>query len=248
MRTVQGSMLQSLRTVDAFLEEHADKLAGVVSSGSRQKLNDAIAELQSHAAEQTGSGLASQGATRKQLALRKALLRDHMAPIARIAKADLPQTPEIEPLRMPKGRPSIEKLAAAAYGMANAAAPFIGVFTTAGLPADFIAQLGNAADALVLSLSERSQSRGRQSGATKGLKSMLSAGRRIVHVLDAFVKSALKDDPALLANWNSVKRVQLVAVRPATPTPPAPPAPPAPSDPAPIPTPTPAPVPAPAPR
>ena len=28
-----------------------------------------------------------------------------------------------------------------------------------------------------------------------------------MHILDALVKSALKDDPALLGNWNLVKRV-----------------------------------------
>ena len=39
------------------------------------------------------------------------------------------------------------------------------------------------------------------------LKRKLSDGRKIVHILDAFVKSALKDDPALLRNWNLVKRV-----------------------------------------
>lgn len=35
-------------------------------------------------------------------------------------------------------------------------------------------------------------------------------------MLDAFVKTALKDDPALLANWNSIKRVNLVGRRGAT--------------------------------
>jgi hypothetical protein len=56
-------------------------------------------------------------------------------------------------------------------------------------------------------ISERTSNRGRRSGATVGLKERLSAGRKIVHVLDAFVKSALKDDPSLLRNWNLVKRV-----------------------------------------
>jgi hypothetical protein len=223
MQTAQGNMLQSLRTVQAFLEENADTLAGVVKTGARQKLQDAIGELSTHASEQTGSTLAAQGATQKQRALRLALVRDHMAPISRIARADLPYTPEIEPLRLPKGRPSTEKLAAAAYGMAKAATPFSEVFVAAGLHTDFIAQLEGAADAMIVSLSERSQSRGKRSGATTGLKAKLRAGRNIVQVLDAFVKSALKDDPALLANWKTVKRVLKVtgraAAAPAIPAP-----------------------------
>lgn len=213
MQTAQGNMLQSLRTVQAFLEDNADKLAGVVKTGARQKLQDAIAELSGHASDQTGSNLAAQGATQKQRALRQALVRDHMAPISRIAKADLPFTPEIEPLRLPKGRPTTEKLAAAAYGMSKAAAPFSQVFVAAGLPVDFIARLEGAADAMLLSISERSQSRGKRRGATTGLKAKLTAGRNIVHILDAFVKSALKDDPALLSNWNLVKRVVKVTGR-----------------------------------
>jgi hypothetical protein len=227
MQTAQGNMLQSLRTVQAFLEENAAKLTSVVNSGARARLDAAIVELATHVTDQSGNHLASQGATKKQRALREALLRDHMGPVSRIARSDLPQTPEIEPLRMPRGKPTAERLAAAAYGMAKTATDHAPVFVAAGLPADFAAQLTGAADALVSSLSERSQSRGRRSGATKGLAKRLTDGRRIVHVLDAFVKSALKNDAPLLANWNKVKRVQRVGVRPTTLATPAPTIPPA---------------------
>ena len=216
MQRTQGNTLHSLRTTHAFLEENATKLNAVVKSGARQRLEAVIAELSTHVAGQAGSQLASLGATQRQRALRLALLRDHMAPISRIARADLPPTPEIAPLRMPKGRPTAERLAAAAYGMATAAALNAPTFVAAGLPDDFVIQVNAAADAMLDALSERSQSRGRRSGATKGLKNQLSAGRRIVHVLDAFVKSALKDDAALLENWNRVKRVQRSAGRPAS--------------------------------
>jgi hypothetical protein len=232
MRTGQGNMLQSLRNVEAFLEENADTLDGVVKTGARQRLAKAITELAAHTSEQTGNTLASQGATKRQQALRKALLRDHMAPIVRIAEADLPKTPDVEPLRMPLGKPPAQKLAAAAYGMAKAASPHADVFTSAGLPGDFVAQLTGAADAMLASVDERSRNHGKRTGATKGLKSKLTAGRKIVHVLDAFVQSALKDDPARLADWNAVKRVKA----PNRPTVPATPAP----APTPIPTPTPA--------
>jgi hypothetical protein len=233
MQTTQGSMLQSLRAVQAFLDQNAEPLASVVKTGARQQLADAIAVLSGHASDQTGSNLASQGATLKQRALREALLRDHMAPISRIARADLPVTPEVEPLRMPKGKPTVERLAAAAHGMAKAATRFTEVFVAAGLPLDFVAQLNAATDAMLATGTERMQRRGLRSGATQGLRQKLSAGRRIVHVLDAFVKSALKDDPSLLANWNVVKRVQKTTGRaaitvvppvkpPSTPTAPAP--------------------------
>jgi hypothetical protein len=59
MQTTQGNMLESLRTVKAFLEENAAKLTDVVNTGARQRLDDAIAELSGHASDQTGSALAS---------------------------------------------------------------------------------------------------------------------------------------------------------------------------------------------
>jgi hypothetical protein len=225
MQTAQGTMLETLRSVENFLDAHADKLAGVVKTGARQKLTDAIAALDLHASDQTGGLLASKGATQKKQSLRVALLRDHMAKIARIAAADLPNTPELEPLRMPKGKPTVEKLAALAAGMAKTAAPYADVFIAAGLPADFIAQFNQATDAMTGAISERTASRGLRSGATTGLKQGLSDGRKIVHILDAFVRSALTDDPALLRNWNLVKRVPRPTGRAAPSTPPTPAAP-----------------------
>src|SRR5437588_12200118 len=65
MKTTQGTMLQSLRAVQVFLDQNAERLAGVVKSGTRQKLDDAIAELSGHVSTQTGSHLAAQGATQK---------------------------------------------------------------------------------------------------------------------------------------------------------------------------------------
>jgi hypothetical protein len=237
MQTAQGTMLATLRAIETFLDANADKLAGVVKIAARQKLTDAIAALDGHASDQTGGVLASQGATQKQQSLREVLLRDHMAKIARIAAADLPNTPELAPLRMPKGRPTVERLAALAAGMATTAARHSDVFIAAGLPADFVAQLNAASDAMTNTISERTSSRGVTSGATVGIKRKLSDGRKIVHVLDAFAQSALKDDPVLLRNWNLVKRVPLntgrgAAARAASPTP----------APTPAPTPTPAPA------
>jgi len=170
MQTTQGSVLESLQAVQTFLTDNADRLAGVVKTGARQKLDEAIAELTTHAEEQQGSHLAAQGNTQEKRNLQLVLRRDHMAPIARIARAELPPTPAVEPLKMPKGRPTVARLAALADGMANAAAPFADTFISAGLPPDFIAQLRAATTAMVAAVAERNQNRGKRGGATTGLK------------------------------------------------------------------------------
>lgn len=211
MQTKQGIMLQALRAVQAFLVEHAAQLPTVVGTGMRRKLDEAIAELVAHVGEQSGSAFERDSATQKQRTLRRALVRDHMLKIARIARTELPPSATgIDALRMPKGVPTAEQLFAAAYGMAKAAGPYVDVFTSAALPADFREQLTRAADALVASLADRKQKRSAHRKATLGLRTKLAAGRRLVQVLDALVESELQDEPVMLAGWKLVSRVPKV--------------------------------------
>lgn len=207
MQTKQGNMLQSLRNVEDFLDANATQLAGVVQSDVRQRLTDAITSLESHVSAQTEGTFGSKGATQKHKALRRALIRDHMIPIARIAAADLPDTPELRSLRLPASGVSVQRLAAAAHGMADAAQKYADTFTRATLPADFAAQLAAAADAMIASIGDRTKNLLVRRGATEGLKNTLAGGRRIVGVLDALVRSKLQDQPSLLAAWESAKRV-----------------------------------------
>ena len=211
MQARQGTVLQSLQDVQQFLERYADKLGNIPATGARAALDQLIAELSGHATDQTGGTLQAQGATQQYRALRAALLREHMAPVARIARADLPNSPAIQPLRMPRGRPTAQRLATLANGMAQTATQYTDVFVSAGLPQDFAKQLTAAADAMLEALGTRNASRARRRGATTGIRTQLSRGRKIVAVLDTFVQSALVSDPVLLSHWNVVKRVRKTA-------------------------------------
>jgi hypothetical protein len=211
MQTRQGNMLQSLESVQAFFKENAGKLAGVVNTGTMQRLADAIADLAAHVTTQSGSTIAERSATTRVRVLRQALIRDHMGHIAQIAASDSPTTAGIEELHLPKQRLAVRRLAAAAQGMAQQAAPHAAVFVAAGLPQDFIARLNDATDAMLAAVEARLQSRGKRKSGTKGLTEQLAAGRKIVRVLDRFVVTALQDDPGLLAHWKLVKRVRKTA-------------------------------------
>lgn len=210
MQITQASMLQSLRAVRSFLDTNASRLGGIGKTGASKRLDDAIAELVAHAENQSGSILKAKGSTQEQNKIRVELLRDHMKPIARIAKADLPGTPNIEPLSMPKSWYKGERLAAAAKGMAQTAAKFAPTFIAAGLPEDFAERLHAKAEAMVATIEDRTTSQNHRVGATKGLKVKLTEGRKVVDIIDAFVQTVLKDDPILRAQWNSIRRVQLV--------------------------------------
>jgi hypothetical protein len=207
LQTRQGKRLSSLRAVHAFIEQHIDQLPQVARSDKRRQLEEVIANLSACAATQVESDLAARGATKKQRALLRDLERDHMAPIARIARAEVAVTAELMPLKLTRGKPGARRLATAAHGMAAAAAPFADRFISYGLPRDFVAQLDAAAVALLDATRARTLHRGRRAAATEGLKEGLRKGRKIVHILDSFVQTATRhDDPALLSEWRIVKR------------------------------------------
>jgi hypothetical protein len=207
MQTRQGNMLQSLTNVRDFLDANAAQLNGIMQTGARKRLDDAITQLSNHLSVQDGSHIASRGAARQTSKLRRSLVEDCMAPIARIARADLPNTPAIEPLRLPKQKMSTQRLAAVARGMAMAAEPFVPVFLAAGLPADFIAQLNLATDRMIASVGDQALNQGKRTGATVGVAKKLAEGRKVVGILHTFVRTALRDDPVLLRSWHQAKRV-----------------------------------------
>lgn len=213
MQSRQANRLQALRAADEFLSANAAAFDAVANSGIRRRLARTIAALDAIVAEQAASTFAAQGRTSRYRALRRALIRDHMAPIACIAQADLIPTPMVDALRMPKYNWSAARLAAAAHGMALAAAPFSADFVWAGLRPGFVQDLAAAADAMGQALTDRALSRGRVTGATTGLAETLASARRLVDAIDALLKGALVHDPALLAAWTHVKRVRNVASR-----------------------------------
>ena len=124
MQTRQGNTVRSLRAVEDFLDDNSATFPDIATSGARKTLGGAIATLSAHATDQSGSTISAQSGTKKTRALRAVLRGNYMAPISRIARAELPNTQELLPLRAPRGNPTTEKLAVASRGMAQAAAPY----------------------------------------------------------------------------------------------------------------------------
>ena len=216
MQVSQGNKLSTLRSVQNFITDNADKLGTIPQSGAVKKLDEAVGILTAHANEQNSSQRSKTDASATHQTTRQTLLRKHMAPIARTAKVELPNTRVTQPLRMPKTKPTTEQLAAAANGMAEAAAPYAAQFIAAGLPLDFIAQLKDATQAMLNSVATQKDKVGQAVAATSGLVRSLPTARRIVQQLDAFVRNALEEDTTLLDKWNQLKRVPQIGGRRAT--------------------------------
>ena len=219
MNTTQTRVLASLRTADAFLDDNAARIAGKLKPALRARLTVAMTGLASIITEQQSLTRAVTGSARDRAATRTALVRDHMAPIARVAKLELSSTPAIAQFTLPKTRLSTEKLAAAANGMAKAAVPYTDVFIAAALPDDFVAQLTAATDAMLTFNQQRAANANRRTGMTSGLGAKLKEARVIVRAVDAIVRSVLKDDPILHATWESASRVQQSRTTVAAPAP-----------------------------
>jgi hypothetical protein len=77
--------------------------------------------------------------------LRNALELNHMRPIASVAATQLKQAPEFTALRLPPANSTVRQLIDRRESAA--ALKYAAIFTDAGLPGDFLAQLKDAAGA-----------------------------------------------------------------------------------------------------
>jgi hypothetical protein len=214
MRTKEAHQLEALRSVQAFLDEQQDRLPTIAASGARRQLDEALARLAQHAEDQTSSAAWSRNGTKRYHALRRRLMRSHLVPIALIARTTKPPLSELAQFRIPRGKPTARQLVAATHAMAEVAEPHAGTFIAAGMPTDFIEQMKSASDAMMAELEARAQERARHRIATEALRAGITAARRIVKVLDAFVQAECELDAGMLAGWESVTHVRRSPHRP----------------------------------
>jgi hypothetical protein len=204
----QGRTLMALYAVDVFLDAHRAELPMTTSSGARARFSRGLAELALHIRMQEAAPLVAQQLTRAKEARRIALIRDFMAPIARIAKLEAARLPELQSLKMPRGQPGVEKLLAHAAGMLGIVSEHIEVFIELGLPPTVVDDMRAAIDAVIATITDRSAQVGQRRGATKGVGHILVALNKQKSILDSFIRSELRDAPSLLASWQLVKRVE----------------------------------------
>lgn len=203
----QGRRLLALYAIDVFLDAHAKDLPQTTASRTRERFSRSLAELALHLRTQEASPLSAQGLTRAKQAQRRALVRDHLVPLSRIARLEEENIPELKAIRLPRGEPALHKLLAHAAGLAETAEKYAEVFIAAGRAPSFAEDLREAIDAILATLSRHASHRAGSVGATSGLELTLRTGRRHAAILDSFIQSEAKDDPALLANWNTVRRI-----------------------------------------
>lgn len=207
MRHRQRQVRDTLVRVQRFLDENATALGPVNTSGARQALDAAAAQLTTHSVAQREHIIGSTGETQKQRSLRLALRNQYLGPIARVAAAKLTDVPEFSALRLPSKDLRGASLVTAANAMANAAEPYAATFIDAGLKPDFLDGLRALAREIDCSLGGRTDHLIARSASTIALRAETSKGRAALNLLDAAIQQHVPDDTQLLAEWSAARRI-----------------------------------------
>lgn len=207
MRHQQNAVLTSLRRAQQFLEANSDVLDAVNKSTGKQ-LDDVVTQLSELSVVQDSGTRGSKGETARQRALRLALRRNGMAPIAELAKYKLRDVPEFAALMLPPANATAQATVAAAFAMAEAASAHAQTFVDNGLPSTFIDDLETQATAVSESVVDRSKQQGRRAGATAGLAAEERRGRSILRVLNALIMAHVGTNAQLVAEWKTARTVR----------------------------------------
>jgi hypothetical protein len=135
-------------------------------------------------------------------------LRTSMRLISDMAKAlDRSEFPGLaEQLRMP--RKGYAKLQGHATAFLEAIAPVKQAFVERMLSADFDLQLQRLNDGLSRALNRRISGKVKQIKGTAGIEDTVRRGMKLVRELDAIMRVAYANDPALLAAWKGAVRIK----------------------------------------
>jgi hypothetical protein len=207
MHSQQIRKFDMLRRVQQFLDGSAGALSVVNATAARKELDGIVQAMAANEVAQATSTLNAKRQTATLEELRRALYKDHMRPVATIAAAQLRAVPGYKALVLPPVRVKDAVLVQAAVAMAEAAREHAEVFVDNGCPADFADALVAAAAAVRQVIDARAKHIGGKAEARDGLKASADRAQAVVRLLDARVKTLLKDDPQALAGWRSAKRI-----------------------------------------
>lgn len=216
MERKQEHLIEALNQVEQFLETNGEAMTQVITSAARENFSASRERLVQHMKAQDGFARDTRSSVAIKRTLRDQLLEDHIRPIGVVARAELRHVQALAGLTVPSGKARFGSLVAAGYGMAQSARPYEATFLAAGLPADFIAQLVRATDALQEALTTRGEARALRVEATVGLAEESRVARNALRVLDVLVRRAIKD-PVRRARWANVSRVATAAIAPREP-------------------------------
>ena len=206
MNSKQQRVVQRFAQVQNFLDANTALIDPASVAPQRQVLAGVIAQIGTYATQQQSRGVETVQA-HSVASLRDSLRDSSMRPIATIALAKLPITPNLRSaFALPAAKTNALTIITMAQTMAQAAEPYAQVFVQNGLKATFLDDLNAAITGLHNAVTAADNSKLTSKGATSGITEQLLSGKQAVKLLDAIVRPALATNKTLLAQWNTVRR------------------------------------------
>ena len=212
MQSRYSQLLAELRRGQAFLDTDWNVFITVNSGGARMALNEVTVELAGQAQSQSRHRTGRTGERRSEHKLARALRRQHIRPIVKVAKLTMPGIAQLDALRVPPEGSNNTELVTAALAIGDVVAPHHAELVAAGLPGDFLDGLRTAADGLLGAIAVKGGHFRQQVGATGAIDKTVIKSRRVVTAVDALTRAAVAEDDPILKEWMNIVR----AIRRAT--------------------------------
>jgi hypothetical protein len=197
----RGNRVQEFASAHASLFPAHSHAAEVVANHS-----NAVAEVKHQAVRQDAAALDRQESTAQKDAAIKSLV-ELMRPVNQTARSMDKQQPGFaDQFRMP--RYSDQAILNRAGAFIAEAAPVAVEFTKRGLPESFVADMQSAVERVVAAEARQSVALANQTEATAALRLALKKEQDAMRELNAIMRNQLRNDPALLAAWESASRIE----------------------------------------
>ena len=202
-------LLESFERVKDFLQANTPAGASASFVAKVEELVAFVARLNALLSDQVTGRKESRDDTQRTKLAAKTLRTRHLRPISLIARGLLNLDPAArKSFAMPNGQLAPMKLVGEAQAFRLAAEKHAQLMIENGRPADFLARLDAAIEALRDSVMNRASNVGLHVGAKAGLAQELRRGRGLMQVLDALVGDTFANDAEVLARWRVAKRVK----------------------------------------
>ncbi len=207
MRSTQTRWIKTIEAMRSFITQHGDRVR-TQESGAWRDLDALGRQMREDGTTQAAATQAAHDGVVRKNELR-AKLHFQLALIA----ATVPRIPEQERwwcrIELPARGLSHWRLLVAAGGIAKAVAPMAPAFMAAGLPTDFVEALRSAIADLEGAQSATVSQRAAKMAATRALEVSVGRAPQLLAVVNLLVRLELKDDVALLAEWDAAIRPPL---------------------------------------
>jgi hypothetical protein len=215
MKHKQSMTLEAGQRALGFFDAHAAAIGNETVGRLRTLIEQRVAELQAFQLEQEISIGSAKGETVVQENARREIYERFLCPIRGIADRMLREKPELPLLKVRSRVPRDGDFITKVITFANAAEKHEAAILNAGMPADFLAQLDAWLGALTRSTETRARLHSRRSAATAGLKAADRGLRDNLSIATSQMKTILKSDSALLADWMASSTIHKPYVEPA---------------------------------